>query len=332
MKPFEALALYDEFPELVPAGAEGDAIQQGLAERYLEMDLPDRAAPLLEDQVQHRLQGLDKARVGTRLAQIRMIDGKPELAVKALAETAADNLPPELASERRLIEADALYRLGRAPEALALLADATDPAAGKLKVRIFWQLKEWQEAAGAITALLADAKPEGLDADQADYVQNLAVALTLAGDKAGLARLRQLYGAAMAETPNAAAFQLLTTDLEAANAGDLAAKLAGVAALDAFMTDYHKRYVAPAANAAAPAPQAATPPAGGTEQTAANAAPGRRRSRLLPPLRRLSFRFPVSVGAAPAMSRAETDQRISAERLCRCRPSASKFVGSSQRS
>jgi hypothetical protein len=77
----------------------------------------------------------------------------------------------------------------------------------------------------------------------------------------------------MAETPNASAFQLLTTDLEAANAGDLAAKLAGVAALDAFMTDYHKRYVAPAANAAAPAPQAATPPAGGTEQTAANTAP-----------------------------------------------------------
>ena len=271
VKPFEALALYDEFPELVPAGAEGDAIQQGLAERYLEMDLPDRAAPLLEDQVQHRLQGVDKARVGTRLAQVRMIDGKPELAIKALAETAADDLPPELASERRLIEADALYRLGRAPEALALLADSTDPAAGKLKVRIFWQLKEWKEAAGAIMALLADAKPEGLDADQVDYVQNLAVALTLADDKAGLAGLRQLYGAAMAETPNASAFQLLTTDLEAANAGDLAAKLAGVAALDAFMTDYRKRYVAPAAAAAAP--QAATPPAGGTEQTAANTAP-----------------------------------------------------------
>jgi len=266
IKPFEAVALYDEFPELTPPGAEGDKIQQGLAERYLEMDLPDRAAALLEDQVQHRLAGTDKARVGTRLAQIQMIDNKPEAAIKALAESDVPDLPAELLAERRLVEADALYRLGRLPDALAKLAAHPDRDAEKLQVRIFWEQKQWPEAANAIGALLVDTRPENLSAEAADHVQNMAVALTLAGDAAGLEALRQRFGAAMAETPNASAFQLLTTDLGAADAGDLASQLAGVARLDAFMTDYRKRYVEPA-------PAVEVTPAGAAEQAAATAAP-----------------------------------------------------------
>jgi hypothetical protein len=132
-------------------------------------------------------------------------------------------------------------------------------------VRIHWQQKQWPEAARAIAALLADAKPEGLSAEQAEYLQNLAVALTLADDRAALAEVRQRFGAAMAETPNAAAFQLLTTELDAADAGDLAAQIAGVATLDAFLTDYRKRYVEPAA--------AAEPTAEDAARTAASAAP-----------------------------------------------------------
>src|SRR3546814_6011298 len=49
--PLRALALYEEFMELTPAGPEGDRIIAGLADRLVEVDLLDRAAKLLEGQV-----------------------------------------------------------------------------------------------------------------------------------------------------------------------------------------------------------------------------------------------------------------------------------------
>jgi len=243
--PFEALALYDEFPELTPTGAEGDRILQGLAERFVQIDLLDRAAALLEEQVSHRLTGAEKARVGARLAVIRLMDDRPEAAIAALAKSDGADLDPALAADRRRLEAEALAQLGRVPEALVLIEPDQDPEAAKLKVRIYWQAKEWAAAAAAIETLLADAKPEQITAEDARRVKSAAVALTLADDSAGLAALKQRFGPAMAETPDAAAFQLLTGDLATADSAGLAERLAGVGRLEGFLTDYRQRFLAP---------------------------------------------------------------------------------------
>ncbi len=259
--PFEALALYDEFPELTPTGVAGDRILQGLAERFVQIDLLDRAAALLDEQVSHRLTGAEKARVGARLAVIRLMDDRPEAAIAALARSDGADLDPALAGDRRRLEAEALALLGRVPDALALIEPDQDPEAAKLRVRIYWQAKEWPAAAAAIGTLLADAEPEQITAEEARRVKSAAVALTLADDSAGLAALKQRFGPAMAETPDAAAFQLLTGDLATADSAGLAARLAGVGRLEGFLTDYRQRFLAPASGDAtqeAALPAAAT--------------------------------------------------------------------------
>ena len=68
LPPLLALTLFEEFKELTPPGEEGDAVILNLAERLVEIDLLDRAAGVLETQVEFRLKGQARARVAARLA------------------------------------------------------------------------------------------------------------------------------------------------------------------------------------------------------------------------------------------------------------------------
>ena len=74
LPPVTAIALYDEFKELTPAGQKGDELIRKLADRLVSVDLLGRAAQLLEAQVKFRLKGLEKARVGTQLALVYLLD------------------------------------------------------------------------------------------------------------------------------------------------------------------------------------------------------------------------------------------------------------------
>src|SRR4029077_10672685 len=126
------------------------------------------------------------------------------------------------------IEAQALHRTGRSLEALALLADDLDPEAGKLKARMYWEMKEWALAAREFDRLLAGADAQQLTPDQAEWGVAEAIALSLTGDKFKLAELRQKIGPAMKETAQGPTFAMLT-DPESDPESLLATKLAGVA-------------------------------------------------------------------------------------------------------
>jgi tetratricopeptide (TPR) repeat protein len=263
LTPLEAISLYGQFSELTPPGAEGGEIAMALADRMIDMDLLDRADAVLLDQVRHKLTGADKARVGAKLAEVRLLDDNPDGALAALKESGGPNLPEDLAADRRRVEAQALHRAGRSLEALALLADDQDPSAGKLKARIYWELKEWAEAAREFDRLLAGADAQKLTPDQAEWGVAEAIALALAGDKFKLAELRQKLGAAMKETAQAAAFAMLT-DPESDPESRLAQKLAGVARFESFMSDYKAKLSAAAPSTSqAPSGAPATTNAGG---------------------------------------------------------------------
>src|SRR3546814_12874900 len=87
--PLRALALYEEFMELTPAGPEGDRIIAGLADRLVEVDLLDRAAKLLDGQVRYRLEGVDQARIGARLPLVQPHTRNPQSSLHALGISAA---------------------------------------------------------------------------------------------------------------------------------------------------------------------------------------------------------------------------------------------------
>ncbi|MDY0882666.1 hypothetical protein ACFPL7_06880 [Dongia soli] len=151
LSPLTAVALYDEFRELTPSGPDGDRMIAGLADRLVKVDLLDGAANLLDTQVKHRLSGVDKARAGARLAAIRLLDNKPELADQALKNSmVTDALPEDVIASRRQLQAQADFGQGQTLQALDEIKDDDSLSARWLRADMLWQLQEWPAAADAL--------------------------------------------------------------------------------------------------------------------------------------------------------------------------------------
>ncbi len=251
LSPLSAVALFQEFRELTPSGAEGDAMIAALADRLVAVDLLGRAAALLEEQVKFRLSGLEKARTGTRLAAIHLLHRQPAAALTALDASAVNAMPESLTRERQRLEAQALFETGRGVEALAKLEGDESHDAALLRADMLWRLREWAEAADAFAQLLSKSEnmAEGgqgtagaRDRSVAQLVLNRAVALSLAGDRARLEGLAARYGALMADDPLGESFRILTAEAGAPSVTmPIAEQLAGVGALESFMAAYRDR-------------------------------------------------------------------------------------------
>ncbi|MGH6894448.1 MAG: hypothetical protein ACREEP_19540, partial [Dongiaceae bacterium] len=278
LSPLTAVALYDEFRELTPAGADGDRMITMLADRLVKVDLLARAAELLDTQVKKRLTGLDKARAGTRLAAIRMLDQKPELALQALKDSEIDEpLPPDLAGERKRLEARATFDSGDTLGGIRMLGGDDGLEAKWLRADMQWRVREWPAAAAALGELVAGeeqamageraAAASAMDVTKdpaaaigsaeaeaalavkqeqhfkervAPLVLNRAVALSLASDRRGLKALANEYGERMEATDQAKAFAMLTAP-DNGLVESISAEMSGVDRIDAFVTDYRER-------------------------------------------------------------------------------------------
>lgn len=232
----DALQLYDQFRELTPVGEEGDEIIRQLAERLISIDLLNRAADLLQHQVEYRLAGQDKARMGTRLASVRLLDNKPEQALQALELSNVAGMPADLVAERRLMQAKALAELNRGDEALRVLAEDDSTNANLLRVDIAWRGQKWDAAALALNKVVGPAPAAGqpLDPNTSQLVLNRAVALALAGDGTGLGLLRKEFEGAMKGGPNEDAFRVLTRPEQALGLIDVSTIRSRVAEVDLF--------------------------------------------------------------------------------------------------
>jgi hypothetical protein len=209
-----AIALFDEFKELAPSGDAGDEMIRKLADRLAAIDLLDRAALLLEDQVQYRLKGVDKARVGARLATIYLLNHQPIEAAAALDKTKGDGLPPELDAQRRHLQARSLVDQGRIADAERVLDRDESAEADQLRAEIYWNQQNWVEAAKSLQKLVTRSgavanKP--LSEEQARLVLNFATAVTLSGNERGATKLQQDFGTAMNSTPFKDAFVLIAS-------------------------------------------------------------------------------------------------------------------------
>ncbi len=237
-----AVALYEEYKELTPPGEEGDAIITKLADRLVEVDLLDRAGDLLEDQVNYRLKGEEKAKVAARVALIRLLERKPEEALRLLAESEIDTLPSGLAQQRRHLQAKALAEANREDEALALLEGDTAADALQLRAEILWKQRNWKDAGLALARLVPAEPPKReLSNKEALAVLNLAVALTLADDRPALELLAESYRDPMDETPQAESFALLSGDLIGNDVKSITEELAQIGQIQDFVTSYRQQ-------------------------------------------------------------------------------------------
>jgi hypothetical protein len=215
LPPAQAVTLFEENVDLLPQGAEGEAMIARLAERLLQLDLPGRAAALVQRVMDAQDQGEARAAIGARLATMRLSDKDPMGARAALAASAADGLPPSLVRERRGIEARALAESGDPAGALALLGAQADPPALELRAAIAAAAGDWTAAVAPLAALVAAQLPapgEKLDEAQRRTLLRLATAAALAGQADLLARLARERGEAMREGRYSEPFRLLTGD------------------------------------------------------------------------------------------------------------------------
>ena len=217
LDPVKAIAIYNEFKELTPAGARGDEMIRNLADKLVEVDLLDRAAELLSAQVQFRLDGVQKAQVGARLALIYALAKEYQKALDVLTGTEQPGLPDDLTADRRHLRARVLFGLKRVEDALALIENDDSENAELVRMEIFWDTRRWNDAANSLRLLVKHSGAEEgvpLTEKQAARIFNYVVALTNAGGERAIAQVRREYGLAMANTTYAEAFRLVTAPPE----------------------------------------------------------------------------------------------------------------------
>jgi tetratricopeptide (TPR) repeat protein len=195
LEPVQALALFYDFRELTPVGAEGDDMVRRLARRLVDVDLLSQAAELLKYQVDNRLDGVAKAQVATDLASIYLMDRKPEQALQAIWGSRTTLLPNALNAERRVLEARALTGLGRYDNALEVLGAYTGADAQDVRADIYWRQKNWSQAAGLLERRLGERWKDAtaLSGEEETRLIRAGIAYSLAGDDAGLARLAEHF-------------------------------------------------------------------------------------------------------------------------------------------
>ena len=192
MPPLELVGLAEENPDLIAEGEPGLVLARKLADRLAALDLPRRAAPVLEKLVAAAEPGVVRAELGGRLAATRLTLGDAAGALSALGATAVDTMPPPVLEARVLVWARATAAQGDPARAAAALAALDTPAAMELRAQLLGQAKDWKGELAVLRRYADGIVPaEGpLTEAQAAMLLRLAAAASQAGDVAMLAQLR----------------------------------------------------------------------------------------------------------------------------------------------
>ncbi|RJF87116.1 hypothetical protein D3874_08825 [Oleomonas cavernae] len=254
LPPVQAVALYFDYRDLTPLGADGDEMIRRLADRLIQVELLDQAKTLLTHQVTYRLQGIAQAQVAANLALLHLADHEAAKALGVLDGTEQPTLPEATARLRRLLRAGALADLGRGAEAKALLAGDSSEDAARLGAEIAWNARDWAGAAQSLGRLLANVTPPAggpPGAGTERLALRLAIAAALAKDAERLKALVQKWGPSMAQSKSAEAFAMLTgtTDPSAIATRNLAQTMANAGADTGFMDMLRQRLAAGQLNA-----------------------------------------------------------------------------------
>ena len=246
MSPITAIALYDEFKELTPPGKKGAEMVRRLADRLVDVDLLDRAAELLQDQVEFRLVGVEKARVGAQLALIHILAHNFEDSTRILDGSSVQDIPEELADQRRHLRSRSLMGQERIEEALGLLKEDKSMDADLLRMEMHWNDHNWVQVSQTLNRILrayAAKANQPLDELQAQTVLNMGIAMTLSGNERGVDRLRLDYGEAMDDSPFRDAFRLIASPdtFGLISYTSIAGKVKDVKNFQTFMSAYQER-------------------------------------------------------------------------------------------
>lgn len=254
VSPLDAVALYEQFAELVPSGERGNQIIEGLSHHLVKANLLTRAGELLEHQIKHRLNDEEIVRVGIRLSAIRLSDDKPKEALKILdwIEGKLQKLPEEYPKEQTqmditVLRIKALSELDRPDEALEILEGIDpSPTINKLRADVAWTARYWDDAADALNQVIIDEEislTRPLSDEQARIILNRAIALNLDNDRIAITNMREKYSVLMNQTSKARIFEVITRPRQNVKLADRETLLSSVSEVELFkdfMDSYHR--------------------------------------------------------------------------------------------
>jgi tetratricopeptide (TPR) repeat protein len=214
MPPLEALALFYEFRDLVPAGKDGDMMIRNLAERLVGIDLLDRAEMLLNHQVQKRLQGYERSRVGAHLAAIYLQNHQPKDALDTLKTTGYGDLPPDLQLQRQRLTAKALAAEGQADKAIQVLSSDNSPEGMLLRLAIYWETKDWPNVTVTAEEILSNRTDPSapLAQEESGVLLKLATAYVYEHDSGQIQYLRDYFTPLLKDNPDKESFLFITSE------------------------------------------------------------------------------------------------------------------------
>jgi hypothetical protein len=211
--PLTYLGLYYDFRELLPNDERGDLVQERMAEALVKANLFDRAAPILEQQLQYRpLEPVAQGRLALLLAQTYRNQDKAEDALKLLEARRPLATTQMLRRGWALEEARNLATLNR-PQAAAevlkpLLAEdrLEDKEALQLAADVAYQGQDWANAVTGYTRLISKIPASLLVSETTAQLQvfHLAYALAQQNDAEALATLKRRYQDAWPDLPQLA--------------------------------------------------------------------------------------------------------------------------------
>ncbi len=209
--PLMAVALFSDFRELVPSGPAGHQLAERLADRLTELDLLPEAVSVLEIQLNEAPEGVERARLGLKLATTQELNGNAAAALTTLQRSASATLPAGLMRQRKRVEAEALITLGRDGDALALLGN--DPEADRMRADILRRKSDWSGTAASLERLVAPpAVTADSNADRSAMLLELAATMALSDNREAIAGLREEHSQVLAATPAGGAFSLITSE------------------------------------------------------------------------------------------------------------------------
>jgi len=242
LPPLQALALYYEFRNLTPIGEEGDRMIQNLADRLTAVELLDRAASLLQHQVEFRLSGEERSRVGARLALIHLLQRKPKDALNVLELTGYGGNPPSLQHQRTLLTARALMGLDESKRALALLAGDDSLDARLLALSIEWKDQRWPEMIQIAEKLLSERvdPSQPLNKTETDVLMKLAIGYVFEKQRGQLQYLRDYFLPLVKDKESQDLFSFITEDtpLDYRNINKLTSQ---IGRMESFLANYREK-------------------------------------------------------------------------------------------
>ncbi len=185
-----------------------------LAERLEDLDLPGRAASVLQTLVEATPPTSVKAKLGNRLAELRLAQGEIEQAQEALDRSTAPDLPDAVVEARQLTLARILDRSGEHTQALAVLANDQSDASHDLRAAIEATLGRWHEAKIDLGRLASQIPGSGgLTREEGEIAIRLATAASRDKDLPLLTSLSRSVSGRFIDSGQQDTFNLLTTAL-----------------------------------------------------------------------------------------------------------------------